>query len=207
VKLIADATIDLPFTLDYCAQGPDVTPLTCRIDGYAITVYFPPSLSETTDGQGIFGDWAWWTGRRLRVYMEREVASVEDAEHLRETAIATGDEVLRRLLNAYRVRFGRPDIYPVRIDPRALELSEVLEDGTVRGLLEPVASFFYQSMPSAPPLKTSINTTTLEMLARDVQEANEPSVATQLELDAEALDAQGEYLRADLIRGLARQQV
>ena len=64
-----------------------------------------------------------------------------------------------------------------------------------------------QTMPAAPPLQTSINSTTLEVLQRDVREGNEPAVSLQLELDAEALEAQGEFLRADLLRSLARQQL
>ena len=58
MKLIADALISLPFTLDFCAKGPDVEPLTCALNGMDATLFFTPSLSEGTDGQGIFGEWA-----------------------------------------------------------------------------------------------------------------------------------------------------
>ncbi len=206
MKVIADITLDLPFKLDYCAQSPDLDPLTCQADPFSVMLFFPSSLSETTDGQGIFGEWSWWTGRRLRLWMETDVESVDDVAPIRGQAIAAGDEVLRRFLNAYRWRFGRPDIYPVRIDPRTVALIEVLEDGTHQPLPEPVEAFFYQTMPVAPPLQTSINSTTLDLLERDVREANEPAVSMQLDLDAEALEAQGEFLRADLVRALARQQ-
>ena len=47
-------------------------------------------------------------------------------------ALATGNEILRRFLNAYRWRFGKPDIHPVAIDARALSLSVQHDDGTLR---------------------------------------------------------------------------
>jgi hypothetical protein len=207
MKLIADTTVDLPFKLDFCAQGPNVEPLMCDIGGFAMTMQFPPSLGETTDGRGIFGDWAWWTGMRLRLVMEKDVPADQEVEDIREQTLTAGDELLRRFLNAYRDRFERPDIFPVRIDPRAVELVEVFEDGTRRALPEPVNAFFYQTMPAEAPLRMSINSTTLAALAHDVQDGVEPELSRQLELDAEALDAQGEFLRAELVRSLARQQM
>lgn len=207
MKIIADVIVDLPYKLDYCAQGPDVDPIACDIGGFAATLYFPPSLSETTDGQGIFGDWSWWTGRRLRLWMEKDVENVDDIPALRDMAVDAADELLRRFLKSYRWRFGRADVYPVRVDPREVTLLEVHDDGTQSPLPEPVASFFYQTMPDAPPLATSINSTTVDKIARDIVEANEPPISLQFDLDAEALEAQGDFLRADLLRGLARMQV
>lgn len=207
MKIIADVTIDLPFKLDFCAKGPDIEPITCRYDTYDVTVHFPPSLSETTDGQGKFDEWSWWTGRRLRLNLACDVDESIDAALLRETVVSTADEILRRLLNSYRTRFARPDIYPAAVDPRSVEIYEILGDGSLQSLGEPIESFFYQSLPSEPPLAKSINETTRALVEDDVQSGREPSISQQLELDAEALESQGEYLRADLIRALARQQV
>ncbi|MGO8672676.1 MAG: hypothetical protein ACLQVD_15075 [Capsulimonadaceae bacterium] len=207
MKTIAETMIDLPFALDFCAQGPAVAPLTCRVQGYDVTVHFPPSLSETTDGQGIFGDWAWWTGRRLRLSLEKDVASVDDVELLRECAVSVADEVLRRLLNSCRRLLQRPDIIPVRLDPRAVDLFVAEPDGSHTALAEPVSAFFYKNFPETAPLDTSINATTLDALASDVRSGREAPMSEQLELDAQALEIQGEFLRADLIRTLARMQL
>ena len=54
MKFIADALIPLPFTLDFCARGPDVEPLVCTLNGLDATLFFPPSLSDGTDGAGDF---------------------------------------------------------------------------------------------------------------------------------------------------------
>ena len=202
MKLIADALIDLPFALDFCARGPDVDPLTCTLNGMDATLFFPPSLSDGTDGQGIFGEWAWWTGRTLRLVLEQTIDGGEDTEALRASALATGQEILRRFLNAYRWRFGKPEVHPLALDARTLSLSIQHDDGKVEALAEPLASFFYQNMPAKPPLETSVNATTLDTLRGDVQAGIAPPLAGQLRLDAEALDAQGETERADLVRGL-----
>jgi len=202
VKLIADALIDLPFTLDFCARGPDVDPLVCTLNGFDATLFFPPSLSEGTDGQGIFGEWAWWTGKTLRLVLEQPVEGNEDTESLRDATLATGQEVLRRFLNAYRWRFGKPGVHPVVLDARAMSLSLQHDDGTVEALSEPMSAFFYQTMPNIPPLETSVNVATLETLRGDVQAGVPPPLAGQLRLDAEALEAQGEAERAELVRGL-----
>ena len=202
MKLLADALIELPFTLDFCARGPDVDPLTVTLNGFDSTLFFPPSLSEGTDGQGIFGEWAWWTGKTLRLVMEQTLVGDEDTEDLRASAFATGQEILRRFLNAYRWRFGQPGVHPVILDARALSLSIQHDDGHVEALTEPLASFFYQSLPSKPPLETSVNATTLDTLRADVQARADPPLAGQLRLDAEALEAQGEPERAGLVRGL-----
>ena len=202
MKLIADALITLPFTLDFCAKGPDVEPLTCTLNGMDTTLFFPPSLSEGTDGQGIFGEWAWWTGKNLRLVLEQTITGGEDTETLRTEALAVGQEILRRFLNAYRWRFSRPEVHPVVLDPRVVSLSVQHDDGKLEKLPEPLGSFFYQNMPTKPPLETSVNTTTLPMLYEDIQAAVDPPLAGQLRLDAEALDAQGETERAEMVRGL-----
>ena len=202
MKLIADALIALPFTLDFCARGPDVDPLTCTLNGMDATLFFPPSLSEGTDGQGIFGEWAWWTGKNLRLVLELTILGDEDTELLRTEALATGQEILRRFLNAYRWRFSRPEVHPIVLDPRVVTLSVQHDDGKLEKLPEPLSSFFYQNMPSKPPLETSVNATTLETLYADIQTGVDPPLAGQLRLDAEALEAQGETERAALVRGL-----
>lgn len=202
MKLIADALITLPFTLDFCATGPDVEPLTCTLNGMDATLFFPPSLSEGTDGQGIFGEWAWWTGKNLRLVLEQTLTGGEDTEELRAGALAVGQEILRRFLNAYRWRFSRPEVHPVVLDPRVVTLSVQHDDGRLETLPEPLGSFFYQNMPSKPPLETSVNMTTLETLYTDIQTGIDPPLAGQLRLDAEALDAQGETERAEMVRGL-----
>ena len=202
MKLIADALIALPFTLDFCAKGPDVEPLTCTLNGMDATLFFPPSLSEGTDGQGIFGEWAWWTGKTLRLVLEMPLTEDYDTENLRSLALLTGQEILRRFLNAYRWRFSQPEVHPIVLDPRVVSLSLQHDDGHLESLPEPLASFFYQNMPAKPPLETSVNTTTLGTLYADIQNGGNPPLAGQLRLDAEALDAQGESERAELVRGL-----
>lgn len=203
MKLIADALIELPFTLDFCARGPDVEPMVCTHADFNVTLFFPPSLSEGTDGQGIFGEWAWWTGKTLRLVLEQPLQGDEDTEDLRAAALSTAREVLRRFLNSYRWRFGKPEAHPIVLDPRALSLSIQHEDGKIEALPEPSAAFFYQNMPSKPPLETSVNSTTLDTLRGDVQMNSVPPLAGQLRLDAEALEAQGEPERAGLLRELS----
>lgn len=203
MKLIADALIALPFTLDFCARGPDVEPLTCSHADFDVTLFFPPSLSEGTDGQGIYGEWAWWTGKTLRLVLEQPLQGDEDTEELRTAALAAAREILRRFLNSYRWRFGKPDVHPVVIDPRVLSLSVQRDDGKVEALSEPISAFFYQNMPSSPPLETSVNSSTLERLRLDIQTNAVPPQAGQLRLDAEALEAQGEPERAVLLRELS----
>ncbi len=198
--LTADALVSLPFALDFCAAGPDVPPLVCTLENWQATLYFPPSLSDDTDGQGIFGDWAWWTGKTLRVVLERAVSDADDADALRADALHAGNETLRRFLNACRVRFSRPEFYPVPIDPRRLTLTLVRDDGRRETLPEPVSAFFYQTMPNEPPVQQSISAETLAALQADVQSGTNPPLAAQWELDAQRLDAQGERQRAALLR-------
>jgi hypothetical protein len=200
MKLIADIPIELPFKIDMCARGPDVEPLQCALNGFGATLYFPPSLGEDTDGQGIFGEWAWWTGRTLRLAMERELADTNDPELLRAEALATANEILKRFLNAYRWRLNRPEVHPVAIDPRSVSLEIIDDAGRREALPEPVAAFFYQNMPSAPPLENSISASTLLRLQTDVQDGVPVPLNEQLRLDAEALEGQGERERAASIR-------
>lgn len=202
MKLIADTLVELPFKLDFCSQKPDVEPLTCEIDGTQATLFFPPSLSDGTDGQGIFGGWAWWTGKTLRLILERGIADAGDVEALRAEALMTGNAILRRFLNAYRWRFSRPEVHPVSIDTRTLSLEVIHDDGTREALTEPFSAFFYKGMPQKPPLAASVNAQTLAALQHDVQQAGDPPLADQLRLDAEALESQGERERAARIRTL-----
>ncbi len=205
MRLLADTLIELPFKLDFCSQRPNVEPLYCHIDGTDVTLWFPPSLSDGTDGQGVFGGWAWWTGKTLRIVQERDIPGPPDADALRAAALDTGNLVLRRFLNTYRWRFGRPDVHPVAIDARRLTLTVAHDDGKVETLPEPFAAFFYQSLPDQPPLASSINATTLATLQDDVQQGYAPPLSGQLRLDAEALETQGEHERAELVRGLITQ--
>jgi len=205
MKLIADALIPLPFSLDFCARGPDVDPLVCTINGFAATLFFPPSLSEGTDGQGIFGEWAWWKGKTLRLVLEKEISDNDETEELRKAALATACELLRRFLNSCRWRFDRPEVHPVVLDARTLSLSLQHENGTIEALPEPFGAFFYHSMPQEPPLEASINSSTLETLRRDVQSNHAPPLSAQMRLDAEALEAQGENERAIFLRELSEE--
>ena len=202
MRLIADTLIALPFKLDFCSQKPNVEPLYCHLDGTDVTLWFPPSMSDGTDGQGVFGGWAWWTGQTLRIVQEREIFGPPDAETLRAAALETGNTVLRRFLNTYRWRFSRPDVHPITIDVRTVTLNIVHDDGTMETLPEPFDAFFYRSMPDQPPLETSVNATTLVTLQDDVQQGFAPPLSGQLRLDAEALETQGELERADLVRSL-----
>lgn len=202
MTLTADVLVRLPFPLDFCATRPHVEPLLCTVDGWSATLWFPPSMADGTDGKGVFANWAWWTGTTLRVVLERDVENTNDPNSLRQFALETVNLLLRRFLNSYRVRFGRADVHPMRADARALLLSVTRPDGTVEQLPEPEGAFFYQSMPSGPPLATSINKDTLDGLTQDVQNGLEQPIETQFALDADALDAQGETERAALLRRL-----
>jgi len=202
MKLTADALIELPFKLDFCCQKPNVDPLTLRLDATDITLWFPPSMSDGTDGLGIIGGWAWWTGKTLRIVQEREIPQIYDSEALRESALSTGNEVLRRFLNSYRWRFHRPDVHPIGIDVRTLNLEVTRDDGSTEKLLEPFSAFFYKNMPAEPPLEASVNPNTLATLHDDIQQDISPPLDDQLRLDTEAIEAQGDHRRAALIRSL-----
>ena len=152
--------------------------------------------------RAFFGEWAWWTGKSLRLILEQPLEGDEDTEALRESAQATSQEILRRFLNAYRWRFGHADVHPIVLDARALSLSLQHSNGKIEALSEPSSAFFYQNMPKSAPLETTVNATTLETLRTDIQSGIDPPLAGQLRLDAEALEAQGEAERAELVRTL-----
>jgi hypothetical protein len=200
MKLIADITVDLPFTIDICAQGPNADPLICSIGGYQAILYFPPSLGEGTDGQGIYGDWAWWTGRSLRIVLERHLEVAEETDLLRAEALQTVNQILRRFLNAYRYRLNRPEAHPVQADFQRLSLEIIGEDGRREALPEPIASFLRKSQSALPPLDMSISAKTLALLQDDVQTGHEPPLLKQLEMDATLLETQGEFERAVWLR-------
>lgn len=195
--------IGLPFTLDYCAQGPSVDPLHVEQGGILITIVFPPSMSEGTVGRSFFPTgWAWWTGLTLRLDMRASVAPAEldNPDALRRRLLATGNLVLRKFLNAYRIRFNRPDVHPVAIDPKALELKLVEDDGTESALPEPVEDFFYNTTPDDAPLASSINAVTVEELGQFM--FGEQSVADHLRLDVLWLRGIGEDERAAALEKL-----
>ena len=102
MKIIADLLVELPFTLDYCAEGPDVASLLVPIDDIEITIYFPPSMSEGTVGQSFFpSGWAWWTGKTLRVSFSHILKPGElELELIRSRFLSVGNLVLRRLLKS-----------------------------------------------------------------------------------------------------------
>ena len=203
MHILADTLLHLPFRLDFCAKGPDVEPITCDIDECHAILYFPPSMSDGTDGQGIFGEWAWWTGTILRITIEFDVATDCDVEVARRTAIQTGDEVLRRFLNAYRLKFTRPDVHPVKIDVRQLTLTATHPDGRHEILPEPFDSFFYRTMPSEPPLERSLNENNRKDIEAEMSNPqSDAAIREHLTLDAQRLRTQGEHARADLIETL-----
>lgn len=205
MHILADSLVHLPFRLDFCAKGPDVVPITCDIDRYHTILYFPPSMSDGTDGQGIFSEWAWWTGTILRVTIEFDVAEDFEVEVARRAAIQTGDEVLRRFLNAYRLKFDRPDVHPVKIDVRKLTLTGIHPDGRHETLPEPFDSFFYRTMPTEPPLGLSLNETNRkEIEAAVCNPISDAAMPEHLRLDAQRLRAHGEHARADLVETLVQ---
>jgi hypothetical protein len=205
MKLVGDVTVGLPYTLDFCAKGPDIEPIIFDSNGVEITIFFPPSMSDGTVGQSFFASgWAWWTGTTLRLTMSQNIVGDNlDIEQARASFIEIGNKTLRRLLNSYRVRFHRPHIYPMRIDPKALVLKIEYHTGAAENLPEPFDAFFYQHIPDLAPLESSINLTTLSELAADLAGAGEQSVDEQLLLDAEWLESLQEFDRATAIRDAA----
>lgn len=203
MKIFADALIHLPYPLHFCAEGPDVDPLTTSIDGFDATIYFPPSLSEGTDGKGIFGTWAWWTGTTLRVVLETEIEEDKLAE-IHTRARLTGNKLLSVFLNSCRLRLDRPEIFPVAIPADLLTIYEVGSDGTMRILDGPDTGLFFQTMPSEPPMATSINKATLEGLKLDLESKRIAPVEEMLRLDARLLYSRGETERAIVLEDMAR---
>jgi len=206
LKIFADALVHLPYPLHFCAEGPDVDPLTTSIDGFDATLYFPPSLSEGTDGKGIFGTWAWWTGTTLRVVLETELASLEEDGliEIHTRARLTGNKLLAVFLNSCRLRLDRPEIFPVAIPADALTIYEVDDDGAMHILDGPDTGIFFQNMPSEPPMATSINKTTMEGLKQDLESRHTAPVEEMLRLDARLLRSRGEAERAAVLEDMAR---
>jgi hypothetical protein len=206
VKIIADALVHLPYPLHFCAEGPDVDPLTTSIDGFEATLYFPPSLSEGTDGKGIFGTWAWWTGTTLRIVLETELASLEEDGliEIHTRARLTGNKLLSAFLNSCRLRLDRPEIFPVSIPADSLTIYEVQSDGTMHILDGPDTGLFFQTMPADPPMATSINKTTLDGIRNDLESKQAAPIEEMLRLDARLLRSRGETERATVLEDLAR---
>jgi hypothetical protein len=203
LQIEASLTVTLPFTLDFCAEGPNVPPLTATIDGVDIAINFPPSMSDGADGQSFYpSGWAWWKGHALLVDLARVVTAddLDSVEDVRKVFGDVADEALRRFLNAYRVRLTRPDVHPVRIDRMNVQLVLIGDDGSTEALPEPVSAFFYNQMPHEAPLNSSLNSTNITALEADVRDGNEPSLASQLALDAAWLESLGEVKRAEALR-------
>ena len=205
MKVIGDVTVALPYTMDFCAKGPDVEPLFVDYKNVHITVFFPPSMSDGTVGQSFFpSGWAWWTGQSLRITLEQPLLESDiDMAALRTTMRDAANWILFQLLNAYRARMDRPEIYPVKIDPKLLVLTIEYSNGEVDALPEPEDAFFYRSLPDDAPLQRSINSQTLGGLMQDISSNNSPSTYDLLILDAEWLEAQGDFERATVIRTAA----
>jgi len=202
LKVFGDVTVKLPFTLDFCAKGPDVDPIALDIDDLRVTVYFPPSMSDGTIGKSFFpSGWAWWTGSSLRITLERSLTGEDiDVDSVRAHFVAVANITLRRLLNGYRTRFHRPQIYPVLIDPKELALKMEYDEGSSESLPESHETLFYRSLPSEAPLDNSINSATLNDLAAEIARDANPDVREHTLLDAEWLESVGEIERAAFLR-------
>ena len=139
LKVIGDVTVALPYTMDFCAKGPDVEPLFVDYKNVHITVFFPPSMSDGTVGQSFFpSGWAWWTGQSLRITLEQPLLESDiDMAALRTTMRDAANWILFQLLNAYRARMDRPEIYPVKIDPKLLVLTIEYSNGEVDAFQSP----------------------------------------------------------------------
>ena len=204
MKIIAQVEVTLPFALEYCADGPDVQSARGRIDGIDVSIAFPPSMGEKTDGRSFFSSgWAWWTGSLLSVELSRPVSdNDDDFDAIRAEFESSANEALRRFLNSYRVRFQKPGIYPVRVDPKKLDIVVEQADGSRSAFPESTAAFFYSSLPSSPPLTTSVNSNTLAQIQADLDDGNTIALSEQLALDAQWLESLGESERAARIKTL-----
>ena len=205
MRIIGTVTVQLPFVLDYCAEGPDISPLSFVIDGATLTLQFPPSMADGTDGQSFFpSGWAWWTGRSLLLEVEQDIveSDLDEVEFFRTKFESVADEGLRRFLNAYRAQTGKVFVHPVRIDHKMLTLTLIEEDDNPQSLPEPVSRFFYNQTPADPPLDASLNRITLPLIQTAMTEDSRPSVEALLALDADWLESLGEHARAARIRTL-----
>jgi hypothetical protein len=202
MKVVGDVTVSLPYVLNFCAKGPDVEPIVVALDDVEVTLFFPPSMSDGTVGQSFFpSGWAWWTGSTLRLTVTSPALESQiDVEEARRHLLLYANHVLRRFLNAYRVRFHQPQIHAVLIDPKEFVLSIRYENGVSDLLPEPESEFFFRHLPSDAPLNTSVNTTTLDHLRGEITSGSEVAVEQQLVLDAEWLESIGESDRANFIR-------
>jgi len=205
MRIIGVVEVTLPFALEYCAEGPDVDPIRAQVNGIDVSIALPPSMGDKTDGRCFFASgWAWWTGSLLSIEMTRAVAEADsDFDAIRLEFERAADEALRRLLNSYRVRFHKPSIHPVRIDPKALTLEVEATDGSRSAFPESPSMLFYNALPKEAPLDSSINAKTLILIASDMGDNSATSVADHLALDAEWLESLGETDRAARIRSLA----
>jgi hypothetical protein len=201
MKVFAQALVLLPFTLDLCAIGSEAPPIEWQNGNTEFALRFPPSLVEGTCGKSIYPNgWAWWTGDRLAIEASMPIdASGNNLEALRAQLLLEMNQAVRRFLNSYRVRFHRPDVHPVVIDPSALSLYLEYEDGHREALPDPVDSLSHHSLPSEPPLERSVNETTIAQLAHDLEIETEQPLAAQLALDSEWLRAMGEPERAEAV--------
>lgn len=202
MKVIADALIKLPFELDYCAKGPNVDPLSFEHDGWSALLYFPPSMSDGTDGKGIFHEWAWWTGTTLRLVLEQTVETALDPEPLRQSAAQAISGLVRSFLNTYRIMFTRPDVCPIRIEASNVRLLLESEDGTCEELPEASDGYFFNKMPAEPPLTLSLNETNIAKLHEIMLRGETGSPLDHLRLDIQRLRSQGELERASQLETL-----
>jgi hypothetical protein len=206
MKVNGDVTVQLPFTLDFCAKGPDVDPLPFSMSGFDGLIFFPPSMSEGTVGQSFFSSgWAWWTGTSLRLKLSQDIS--ESSFHIADTRrnlLEMANLALRYFLNKYRILFHRPDVHPVLVNPKDLELTIEFDDGRIEDLPEPIEAFFYQSIPDNAPLESSINSTTIPNLTDFVSSNSVPLIREHLLLDAEWLEVLGEKERAGVIKLAAK---
>ena len=205
MKVIGDVTVQLPFTIDYCAKGPDVDPLSLSLIGKDLTIFFPPSMSEGTDGKSFFDTgWAWWTGTSLRVLISEELTSGEiRSEDIRAELVGAINEGISRFLNACRLLFHRPDIFPVQISGKELQVVVQHSNGDTQSLPESSDSFFFQHIPSVAPLEISVNATTLSIIQDEMDRCKDERISQHIDLDAEWLESLGESGRAAALRTLS----
>jgi len=205
MRLIAQALVRLPFTLDFCAVGSEAPAIEWQRDGIEFALRFPPSLTEGTCGKSIYPDgWAWWTGERIVIEAGLPIDPAgNDLEALRDRVLREMNQVVRTFLNSYRLRFHRPDIHSVPIDPAVLALVLEHDDGSRESLPDAVDTLSHLSLPAEPPLDSSVNETTIGQFKHDLEGNVEQPVAAQLALDAEWLRSLGEHERASALEKLA----
>ncbi len=207
-RVVASGVVALPFTLNICAIGPDVDPISANVEDVDIDISFPASLTEGAVGKSIYQTgWAWWVVDRF--YIEASASGEEmfaqygdDLDPIRGTLLGAAQTATRRLLNSYRWRFGQANVHPVKIDTKLFDLDVVYDDGRRESLSEPLSSFFSDLASEEPPLESSINAETITVLQSDIQDGIEPPHTDLLELDLQWLESVGETRRADELRQL-----